>query len=146
MLNNNLKIKDRKVAFTFMQMVIFFLSLFYFNGLVAQDQALQSITKYENVSLRIQSLKIKQANVEAAAKATIVHFVMKNEDGSYGYSIFVDGSLTYHQPNIPAISGNKGFVKVDHAEAVAKLAIQKIKEGESPPTLSMEEINTIIYN
>lgn len=99
-----------------------------------------------NDSIRVQYEKIKQANIEAAAKANIIHFVMKNDDGSYGYSIFVDGILTYHQPNVPAISGNKGFVKIDHAEAAANLAIQKIKEGESPPTLSVKEINNIIIN
>ena len=97
-------------------------------------------------SLAHQAMLTKQANKEQAAKQTITHFVMKNADGTYGYSIFIEGNMTYHQPNIPAMSGNKGFEKVEHAEAVAKLAIQKIKEGESPPTVSVEEVERIIGN
>jgi hypothetical protein len=105
--------------------------------------------KYDSLkidSMEVEYKKIKEANVLAASNASIQHFVMKNEDNTYGYTIFIDGNMTYHQPNIPAVSGNKGFTKVEHADAVVKLAIQKIREGESPPTLSVEEVENIINN
>jgi hypothetical protein len=95
-------------------------------------------------SLQALASKAKQANIKAAAKSHFQHFVLKNEDGTFGYAIFINGNMTYHQPNIPAVSGAKGFTKLEHAEAVAKMAIQKIRKGESPPTLSVEEVERII--
>jgi hypothetical protein len=110
----------------------------------AQSDTLEKIKIHNEDSLKVQAIKTKQANIEAATKAHFQHFVLKNEDGTFGYAIFVDGNMTYHQPNIPALIGTKGFAQVDHAGAAAKLAIQKIKEGESPPTLSVEEVDKII--
>ena len=71
-------------------------------------------------SVHQNALETKAKNAAIAAKQTIVHFVMENEEGTYGYAIFIDGNMAYRQPTIPAISGNKGFETVKQAENMAK--------------------------
>jgi hypothetical protein len=128
----------------FRMLTLLFFTFVFQIGTKAQTSALEHMKIYDQDSLIAQAIRTKQANIEAATKAHIQYFVLKNEDGTFGYAIFIDGNMIYNQPNIPAVSGYKGFDKVNHAEAIAKLAIQKIKEGESPPTLSVEEVERII--
>ena len=63
-----------------------------------------------------------------------------------GYAIFIDGNMAYRQPTIPAISGNKGFETVKQAENMAKYVIQKLKNGDNPPSVSPKEVENILSN
>lgn len=66
------------------------------------------------------------------------------EEGSgFGYDVLIDGNIYVHQPNIPAVGGNKGFKTEADARATGNLAVQKIREGVIPPTLSVEELKSI---
>lgn len=67
----------------------------------------------------------------------------KSQDNSYGYDIYVNNVKTIHQPTIPGIQGLHGFINKVDAEKVAKLAIQKIKDGLMPPTITDEEIQKL---
>jgi hypothetical protein len=51
------------------------------------------------------------------------------------------------QASIPVIKGNAGFSTKEEAEKVAMLVIEKIKKGEMPPTISIEELSEmkIVY-
>jgi hypothetical protein len=62
---------------------------------------------------------------------------------TFGYDIYPDNRLLIHQPSIPAIQGNEGFAKQVDAEKVAKLVIDKLKQGEMPPTISTEELKKL---
>ena len=48
--------------------------------------------------------------------------------------------MTIHQPSIPGMPGNDGFKTKADAEKVAQLVIKKIKKGEMPPTVTVEEM------
>jgi hypothetical protein len=61
----------------------------------------------------------------------------------WGYDIYKGSQLLVHQPNIPAMAGNKGFSSEQKAIAVANLAIQKLRKGIMPPTISIEELDSL---
>lgn len=65
----------------------------------------------------------------------------------WGYQILKDGKLLIDQQNIPAVQGNKYFVSKEDAEKTANFILEKIKKGFFPPTLSVEELDSlnIIY-
>jgi hypothetical protein len=66
--------------------------------------------------------------------------IFKSEYEGFGYDIRMNGKLFVHQPNIPAIAGNKGFPTKQCAHRVANLVIQKIKKNQIPPTLTFDEV------
>jgi hypothetical protein len=47
------------------------------------------------------------------------------------------------QPNKPGLSGNEGFKTQEQAQKVAELVIEKIKKGEMPPTVTIEELSEL---
>ncbi len=62
---------------------------------------------------------------------------------TFGYDIYSGGKLLIHQPTIPGLPGNSGFTNKKNAEDVAKLVIKKIKKGEMPPSVSVEELKKL---
>ena len=48
-----------------------------------------------------------------------------------------------HQTSAPALPGNKGFKTKADATKVALLVIEKIKKGEMPPTISIDEMKKL---
>lgn len=76
------------------------------------------------------------------ANSTITSEIFEIENG-FGYKIFVDGNLYVEQPTIPAVSGNKGFASKSDAQKTADFAIEKIKQGIIPPTISVEELKNL---
>lgn len=65
------------------------------------------------------------------------------EETGWGYDVLVDGNVYVHQPNIPAVGGNKGFKTEADARATGNLAVEKIRDGIIPPTISVEELKEI---
>lgn len=61
----------------------------------------------------------------------------------FGYDLLNTGKIMIHQPHIPAISGNKGFASKRDAEATGKLMLMKIQKGIMPPTISIEELDSL---
>lgn len=62
---------------------------------------------------------------------------------TFGYDISADGRLMIRQSSIPAMPGNEGFKTKAAAEKVEKLVIEKIRKGEMPPTVSIEEMKKL---
>lgn len=62
---------------------------------------------------------------------------------TYGYDISADGRLMIRQSSIPPMPGNEGFKTKVAAEKVAQLVIKKIKQGEMPPTVTIEEMKKL---
>ena len=48
-----------------------------------------------------------------------------------------------HQTSAPAVSGNEGFKTKEDATKVALLVIEKIRKGEMPPTISIDEMKKL---
>lgn len=60
--------------------------------------------------------------------------------GTFGYDILADNRLLIHQPTVPGLEGEKGFKSDSLAVKVALLVIEKIRNGEMPPSLTTEEM------
>ena len=72
--------------------------------------------------------------------------IVSSAENTWGYDIMMDGKLFIHQPFAPGISGNRGFSTKEKAERAAKLVIEKINNGIMPPSLSVDEVQTIENN
>lgn len=77
---------------------------------------------------------------DAHAKAKLSHKIIDAPNKTYGYDIYSDNKLLIHQPSVPGVAGNEGFKTKAGAEKVARLVIGKIKKGEMPPTVTVEEM------
>jgi hypothetical protein len=64
-------------------------------------------------------------------------------DIGWGYQILNNGAIYINQPHIPAISGVKGFDNESDAITTAELMIYKLKNGIFPPTISLEELDSL---
>jgi hypothetical protein len=62
---------------------------------------------------------------------------------TYGYNIYVDNKLLIHQQNIPGIATNEGFRIKNDALKVANLVIEKLKKGQMPPAISIDELKKL---
>jgi hypothetical protein len=69
--------------------------------------------------------------------------IIPSPDHTWGYDILMGSRVKIHQPSRPAMPGTKGFKDRSSAAKVAKLAIQKIKKGEMPPTITIEELKKL---
>ena len=85
-------------------------------------------------------LKQKEDLAKKMSTAQITYFVIQVPENKFGYTIFIDGQMYIEQKSIPAINGNAGFNTKEEAEKIAKLVIEKIKQGDIPPTISIEEL------
>lgn len=61
----------------------------------------------------------------------------------WGYQLLKDGKLMIEQKHIPAIQGYKGFSTKEDAEKTGSFIIDKIKKGAFPPTVSVEELDSL---
>ena len=55
-----------------------------------------------------------------------------NENGKWGYEIFVNNKVYIHQDVIPAMQGNKHFASKKEAKLVGKLVLKKLMNKETP--------------
>lgn len=94
-------------------------------------------------SLKREMVKQKEANKEMAARMQFQYFVIKAANQTFGYNVYADGNLYLHQPTIPGIAGNNGFADTASAGRVARFAINKIKMGEIPPTITLQELKQL---
>ncbi len=68
----------------------------------------------------------------------------KADASGWGYDIYKNGKVTIHQPNIPAIDGNFSFKSEEEAKKIAKLVVEKLKNNVFPPSLTKEEVESVI--
>ena len=79
----------------------------------------------------------------AYANTKLTYKIIDAPKHTYGYDVFADGRLMIHQTSAPALPGNEGFRTKEDATKVALLVIEKIKKGEMPPTISIDEMKTL---
>jgi hypothetical protein len=88
-----------------------------------------------------QEMPAAQARASTTTKLTYKTIDAPNH--TYGYDVFAEGKLLIHQTSIPALPGNEGCKTKADASKVAQLVISKIKKGEMPPTVTIEELKKL---
>jgi len=86
---------------------------------------------------------IKYRNGDQYKSANLTYTIIPAANKTYCYDINAEGRLFIHQPSAPALPGNEGFKTKEDAEKVAQLVIKKIRKGEMPPTVTIEELDTL---
>ena len=103
-----------------------------------------AITTIAFASQAQQSPQAKQnASAFPAANAALTYKIINTTNNTYSYDVFVNEKLFIHQTSIPAQPGNEGFKTKQDASAIALLVIEKIKKGEMPPTISIDEMKKL---
>jgi hypothetical protein len=85
----------------------------------------------------------KSQSAETHKNASYTFTIIPSVNKTWGYDIFIEKRLYIHQPNAPGLPGNEGFKTKTDAEKVAKLVISKIKKGEMPPSVTIEEMKKL---
>lgn len=85
----------------------------------------------------------KFPSAETYANTKLTYKIIDAPGKTYCYDIYADSKLMIHQSSAPALPGNEGFKTKSDAEKVAQLVITKIKKGEMPPTVSVEELKKL---
>ena len=85
----------------------------------------------------------KFPEASAYAKTKLTYKLIAAPNHTWCYDVFADGRLMIHQTSAPALPGNEGFKTKEDATKVALLVIEKIKKGEMPPTISIDEMKKL---
>jgi len=72
-----------------------------------------------------------------------IKIFLNSDKQSYGYDILRNGQTYIHQPNIPALPGNNGFSSDNQAKRVAELVAFKIRNNVLPPTVDVNELDSL---
>jgi hypothetical protein len=101
-----------------------------------------SIDQQENAA---PTSGIVTASEALSVKSDFSIEVFENKDGTggFGYDLLNGGKVTIHQPHIPAVSGTSGFSSKEDAEKVGNLMLLKIQKGIMPPTITVEELDSL---
>jgi len=110
---------------------------------VDAQQVNNSVQNSKTASDQQQVLLQKKQMAEQMQKSVIEYVIIHVANLKFGYYILIDGNLYIEQKSIPAVEGNEGFAKKEAAEIVAQLVVEKIKSGEVPPTITVEELRTL---
>lgn len=83
----------------------------------------------------------EQKNPYADAEITIM--IIPSSNNTFGYDILLYKRPLVHQPNIPGLPGNDGLTTWERAQTVAEFVVKKIRNNEMPPTVTIEDLNTM---
>lgn len=95
----------------------------------------------QQVAASATSVAFPAANAHSEAKLTAR--IIEAPNGTFGYEVLSDNKLFVRQTNVPGRPGNSGCPKREQAEKLSALVIEKIKRGEMPPTVSLEELKNL---
>lgn len=96
-----------------------------------------------SVSAQPNNSAAKFPAASAYANTKLTYKIIDAPKQTYGYDVFADGRLMIHQPSVPALPGNEGFKTKEDTTKVAALVIGKIRKGEMPPTVSIDEMKKL---
>lgn len=88
-----------------------------------------------------ESIEKKETGVVTSSGFS--HRVEFKENLGWGYQIFDGSKLILNQDHIPAIQGNIGFPSKEAADKTAKYIIQKLENDIFPPTLTVNELDSL---
>lgn len=101
------------------------------------------------ISCNSSSKPVKEDLTDTKATTPITNanefsfLTIENPDGTWGYQLLKDGKLMIDQKNIPAIQGNRGFSTKQNAEIMGNFILEKVKNEGFPPTVSIEEMDSL---
>lgn len=87
----------------------------------------------------LDTLRIENTFKNAKLKFELI----PSENDTWGYKILLDNNPIILQPNKPGLPGNAGFKTKEKAQKVAELAINKIRKGQMPPTITIQELDSL---
>jgi Domain of unknown function (DUF4907) len=73
----------------------------------------------------------------------LTYKIIPAANNTWCYDILMEGRQYIHQSSAPGLPGNEGFKTKEKAEKVAKLVISKMKKGEMPPSIAIEEMKKL---
>jgi hypothetical protein len=85
----------------------------------------------------------KSPGAETHKNASYTYTIISAPNKTWGYDILMEKRLFIHQTSAPGLPGNEGFKTKTNAEKVAKLVIEKLKKGEMPPTVTIDEMKKL---
>jgi hypothetical protein len=85
----------------------------------------------------------KELQMPVAPKGKLTFKIIPADHNTWGYDIYNNNKMFVHQPSVPGAPGLNGFKSKAKATKVAKLVIDKINKGISPPTVTQEELNKL---
>lgn len=89
------------------------------------------------------SLLVVNRNKKPNSTKKLYYHTYQTESG-WGYRIFTaDSVLLIQQDMIPGLPGTDGFETETKAKIAAGFVVEKIKKGIFPPTVSMEELDSL---
>lgn len=80
---------------------------------------------------------------EAFKDAQLTYQIISAANNTWCYDILMEGRLYIHQPSAPGLPGLEGFKTKEAAAKVAELVISKMKKGEMPPSVTIEEMKSL---
>ena len=114
-----------------------FILLFYSLIIVFAAHAQNAETpKNENVGASFPS-------GERFKGANLTYNIIPAANNTWCYDILMEGRMFIHQPSAPGLPGNEGFKTREAAAKVAELVISKMKKGEMPPSITIEEMKKL---
>lgn len=102
----------------------------------------QAFSQVQNIPEKDNKIKPVE-NPYVNAEIEIKTFQNTDEFSGWGYDIYITKTRYIHQPHIPAVNGNKGFSSEKNAKIAAELAVKKIRKNEMPPTISINELDSL---
>lgn len=107
------------------------------------EQLTEQITLLQNQqsSLPHTGLNNKSGNPYLNMDLAVV--AIPSQEDTWGYKITAGGRIIIKQTNIPGFPGNLGFKYKKNALTTGELVLTKIKGGEFPPSVTIEELNRL---
>lgn len=87
--------------------------------------------------------EVKSEKLNTPSNIKLSYKIIKSINNTYCYDVYANGKMMIHQPSVPGLSGNEGFKTKLAAQQVAQLVINKIKKGEMPPSVTIDEMKKL---
>lgn len=134
-INNHIMTHKIKLFFFALLLTYFVLVSFSQWAIAVGKSTEKKESRKENI------LQKEKCNPYEKAKITIR--IIPSVNKTFGYEIAVNGKTLVRQPNIPALPGNDGFTTKGRAQKVADFVVKKIRNNEMPPTVTVEDLNSM---
>ena len=89
----------------------------------------------------IQSIEGKKNSTETKHDISNYSYnIIQVLNNTWCYDIYKDKKLFIHQTSMPGLPGIEGFKTKSDSEKIAKLVIEKLRNGEMPPSITKDEL------
>ena len=126
---------NNKSAITVLLTALFM--LFIFVGIPGTSISVEKAVGKQEVKKEVKQQNNPYANAEITIK------IIPSINNTFGYDILIYGRPLVHQPNIQGLPGNEGFTTKGRAQKVAEFVMKKIRKNKMPPTVTIEDLNSM---